>query len=312
MRKLILLSIITSAIACSSVEENEQELSSNRIYGEYANADFQQRNEGYDYVAIRIDSLNEYYALMNISARKDKKQPSCELQVIARLADTGLEFESVDNNIIQITATPSGISIQPKNEEASNDLNFYCSGGATIKGEYKSTNLSSIPKEELSFPKLETEEFQLQNINFKVQSTSNIMFNQLMVVPQGLGQDNRPVVWPIEGTVQYTEIEDLNSDGWPEVLSFIKGADKKMSAVGYSVNGGLSMSIIYLPEITNDEAVVYGYQKGEEIRIVETSVIRRFPIYENGFKTKKHRQLRYKLVNGEAARVFKLDGVTEY
>lgn len=302
--------------ACSAPQSNNETTNaaeaSTSLFGEFANADFQRRSEGYDYLAIRIDSLNEYFALVNITARADKKDPSCELQVIARIDGDILAFESVDKNTVHIISTSNGIKIETAEESNGSDLYFYCTGGATIAGEYQRTSFESVPPKELTFPELKTEVHSLQGIDFKVQHTSNFMFNQVLVSPSGLELSNRPEVWPIEGQVERTEIEDLNSDGWPEVLSFIRSTEGKVSAVGYSVNSGQSMSMIYLPELSTDEAAMYDYNDKEEVRIVENTVIRRFPIYENGQETQKYRQLQYKLVNGEAARVFKLDKVTEY
>lgn len=316
MKRVLASLILLILLACTEKASNDKpqrsSATSNSLFGQFANSDFADRGKGYDYVAVDIDSLNEYFALVNISSRADKKRPSCEVQIIARIADGILAFESVDKNTIEIRSTSDGIRIQAVDDAHQGDLSFYCSGGASIAGDYTQVNLESVPKEELSFLEFGTESHTLQGINFRVQYTSNYIFNQLLVSPSGLAASNRPEVWPIEGQVERTEIEDLNSDGWPEILSFIRSTEGKVSAVGYSVNSGESMSMIYLPELTNDEAAMYGYEGNEEVSIVETSVIRRFPISENDGATKKYRQLQYQLIDGEAARVFKLNKVTEY
>jgi hypothetical protein len=130
--------------------------------------------------------------------------------------------------------------------------------------------------------------------------------------------NNRLVAHKIDGHVTNAEIEDLNSDGSPEVLVYITsaGSGSYGSVVGYSVNNSKSMSQIYLPTITDDPEISEGYMGHDEFTIMETTFARRFPVYReedtNSNPTGGIRQVQYKLYDGEASRIFKVDKVIEF
>ncbi len=135
---------------------------------------------------------------------------------------------------------------------------------------------------------------------------------QVRVQPTGI-ERNEPVVVPIDGRVVNAEIEDLNSDGAPEVMIYTSaGANNYGKAFGFSPLGKRSIIQITAPEIINDPALNQGYDGHDEFAIVETTLVRRFPIYANGQRTGKTRQIQYKLREGEATRVFVQDKVMEY
>ena len=56
----------------------------------------------------------------------------------------------------------------------------------------------------------------------------------------------------------------------------------------------------------NDKTINEGYIGNDEFSVVETSLSRRFPMYKDGKPTKKTRQIEYKLIDGEASRLFKV------
>lgn len=308
MKKLATLLILTIVCACNSPKESDG--SSKTVFGNFAAESYAQRSEGYDYVTVSIDSINDQFASVIIDARKDKKSPTCELEVFARIVDENtIEFETVGSNTAVIQSTPEGIVIKTKDESKIDDLSFYCSGGATLADEYLSVDLAESSEDFWnSYP----QSFELQGIEFNLYASSNFMFNQILVEPSGLEITNRSEVIPFQGQFELAEIEDLNADGWPELLAMIRSNEGKMSVIGYSVNNGKSMSMIQLPALAEDDPNASGYMGQDEIRVVENMLVRRFPIYENGKATEKFRQLQYKLVDGEASRVFELDKVTEY
>jgi len=59
-----------------------------------------------------------------------------------------------------------------------------------------------------------------------------------------------------------------------------------------------------------------GYMGHDEFAIVETSLVRRFPIYKTGDSnsnpTGGTRQIQYKLKDGEGSRVFEIHKITVY
>jgi hypothetical protein len=86
--------------------------------------------------------------------------------------------------------------------------------------------------------------------------------------------------------------------------------------IAYSANKNKSLSDIYLPPITDDPKLTKGYRGHDEFMMVENSVAQRFPIYKDNDSDDKPtggwRQLHYKLTQGEAGWVLKLDKVLEF
>jgi hypothetical protein len=59
-----------------------------------------------------------------------------------------------------------------------------------------------------------------KNISFKISTKKEENDTRLTIVPSGLSITNEAVTHKIDGTITGAEIEDLNSDGFPEVLIY--------------------------------------------------------------------------------------------
>lgn len=141
----------------------------------------------------------------------------------------------------------------------------------------------------------------------------------LKIQPSGLTVRNEPVTHNITGyTVTKAEIGDLNNDSYPEVFISLTydGSGSYGQLIGYSVNNGKSMSQVALPDLKDTPELSKGYMGHDEMAIVESTFCRRFPIYKdgdtNGQPTGGTRQIQYKLIDGEACRILKVDKVTEF
>ena len=158
----------------------------------------------------------------------------------------------------------------------------------------------------------------LQNITFDISTTGEGSISQLTIQPKGLEIDNQKITLELEGQVTNAEIEDLNSDGSPEILIYTRslGSGSYGNVIGYSVNNGKSISQIYFPELSDNKEANIGYMGHDEFAIIETSLARRFPIYKNGDTnnnpTGGMRQIQYKLKDGEASRLFVIDKISTY
>ena len=137
-------------------------------------------------------------------------------------------------------------------------------------------------------------------------------------MPFGLENDNSSYDMKIDGDIINAEVEDLNSDGSPEVLVFTQseGSGSYGNVVGYSVNNRKSMSQFYFPPVSQNETISKGYMGHDEFSIVETYLVQRFPIYKDGDTNSNPtggiRQITYELKDGEAMRTFKVKDVTEF
>ena len=122
----------------------------------------------------------------------------------------------------------------------------------------------------------------------------------------------------MDGSVTGAEVADLNVDGSPEVYVYVNsaGSGSYGSLVAYAANSGRSLSEIYLPPLEQDAPQARGYMGHDEFAVVESTLVRRFPVYLDGDTNSAPsggtRQLQYKLVPGEAGWRLELDRTVEY
>jgi hypothetical protein len=288
-----------------------------RFEGNFVSDGYSRREEGYDWVAVSIRIKSDSVAVINIHSRSDRKKPTCsfEGEGFLRSAET-LITELEDGKHMLLRVDGDQLSIQPATQDDDNMLYYYCSGGATLAGTYIKIS-EPLDETQLGSPPFE-KTLSLQGITFNILSTNTGSINKLTISPTNLEIDNHPVEQKIEGTVTDAEIDDLNRDGSPEVLVYIKspGSGSYGSVIGYSVNNKKSMSQIYLPDIRDNPEAIEGYMGHDEFSIVETTFVRRFPIYREGDTndnpTGGIRQIQYILVDGEAGRIFKIDKIIEF
>ena len=180
--------------------------------------------------------------------------------------------------------------------------------------EISSTMNPVVEEQEKGFQKTLT----LQNITFDIKSTEEGSIQQLFIQPKGLEIDNQDISREIDGSVVDAEIEDLNSDGSPEIVIYTvsAGSGSYGNVIGYSVNNGKSMSEIYFPDLFDNKEASTGYMGHDEFTIMETTLARRFPIYKEGDTnsnpTGGTRQIEYKLQDGEASRSFVIHKISDY
>ncbi|MCP5111181.1 MAG: hypothetical protein GY953_10125 [bacterium] len=160
--------------------------------------------------------------------------------------------------------------------------------------------------------------YELQGIAFRVRSPNDSMVNVLSIQPSGLELDNTTLTLEIDGSVTNAEIADLDGDGSPEIYVYVTsgGSGSYGSLVAYAVNNGKSVSRIHLPPISEDADNSAGYMGHDGFAVVESTLIRRFPLYlegdTNASPSGGTRQMQYKLTAGEAGWVLRLDGVSVY
>ena len=209
-----------------------------------------------------------------------------------------IEFH--DNELTFGTARPEDESV----------LFFYCSGGASLAGNYRKIN-KDLDQDQID-KTIYHDNLNPQGIGFNISTTKENGITELTVLPYGLSESNEPFKTNVEGKVTNSEIEDLNSDGFPEVLVYTESPDHFKDVIGYSVNNGKSMSRIRFPDIRENEKLTDIYKGYDEFSIVENFLGRRFPVLENCEKTEKIKQMFYEMVDGEISRTFKVKSISEY
>lgn len=159
---------------------------------------------------------------------------------------------------------------------------------------------------------------QLDNIGFNIIAKGEGSIQQLTIQPSGLKIDNEKITVEVLGNVTNAEIEDLNSDGFPEILIYTTsaGSGSYGDVIGYSVNNGKSISPIYFPPVDENKKINKGYMGHDEFTIVKKLLVQRFKVYNeddvNSNPTGNMREIHYKLKNGEATKEFVVENIIEY
>ena len=295
------------------VDEPALAFSVDPFVGDYATDDYARRCEGYDWVSVTVEKMHDQAAYIKVRARGDKKRPTCSFDGVGMVKSATVLEAEFGGRPLLFTVEGDVLTVSVTVEEDKGILHYFCSGGATLEGPY--TRLKEALDTSAIAPEAFSKELSLQNVTFTITANDALPQATLVVRPAGLEIDNSFVVQQAEGQVTGAEIEDLNSDGWPELMVYsrsIEGSNPG-SVVAFSVNNGKSMSSVAFPPLEGGALV--GYRGGDEFSVVETSLARRFRIYKegdaDGAPTGPMRQLQYKLVEGEASRIFKLVDVTE-
>ena len=287
-----------------------------QLEGNYVSSEYEKRNEGYDWVGVAVTKYTDSTLHISVRSRADQKEPTCTFDEDAiKLNDTVYQ-SNFDGKTILFVFAENNLTIKTKNEAESDALYYFCSGGATLANTYTKIN------EDLDQSQIDLRVFQkmlnFQNIGFDISTTGKGSLQQLTINPYGLEIDNSAIQLEIDGAVVNAEIEDLNADGFPEVLIYTvsAGSGSYGNVIGYSVNNGKSISQIYFPPISENPEASKGYMGHDKFAIVETTLVQRFTIYNevdtNANPTGNMRQIQYKLKDGEASRKFVLDRIIEY
>lgn len=286
------------------------------VTGNYVSSEYEKRSEGYDWVSVAVKPAANDNIKIAVRSRADKKKPTCTFDALAEKTNDSTYTADINGKTVVFSFKNKQISIATANKEDNGLLNFYCSGGGSLAGSYHKIegNLDQTQVDKTIFRKNVT----LQGISFSIATQKNGMETELTVTPYGLEIDNSTVTQTIDGNVVDAEIEDLNSDGFPEVVIYTRsdGSGSYGNVIGYSVNNGKSVSQIYFPPIIENKKLSEGYMGHDEFTIVETTLSQRFPIYtkedSNANPTGGIRQINYKLVDGEASRKFEIKNSTDF
>lgn len=172
--------------------------------------------------------------------------------------------------------------------------------------------VSDVKDDSLQFHKV----LSFRNFSFIVKAKGKGSLQQLSIQPSGLSVDQRPIIMDTE-PVAGAEIDDLNLDGFPELLIFTQsaGSGSYGKVIAYSVNNGKSISQVTFLATNENPRINKGYSGHDQFTVVNNQLVQTFPIFEkndtNSMSKAKSRVVTYKLKDGEASRIFEVDKVTE-
>jgi hypothetical protein len=138
-------------------------------------------------------------------------------------------------------------------------------------------------------------------------NNKNVDKNNITLTPIGFESGaSREVNFEIKGRVKKCETDDLNNDGFPDLVIYVY--DGKESAFGkvlaiYSEKNE-SFGPIGFPDILDDPKLKIGYKGYDEFSLMEGVLVRRFPIFQavdsvNFVPSGMLRQIHYRVVAGE-------------
>jgi hypothetical protein len=131
----------------------------------------------------------------------------------------------------------------------------------------------------------------------------NLDRNALNIRPIGFKSEVREASLELRGRVVSTEIDDLNNDGFPDIIIFVMDAKDKLSLFSVGSRDNERIEPIYFPDITNDMQLSKGYRGQDEYKLVEGVLFRKFPIFESDTTiktpTNKVRQIMYRVMTGD-------------
>lgn len=108
--------------------------------------------------------------------------------------------------------------------------------------------------------------------------------NEVSISPKGFGKDVRDVSFSIKGRLRKILVDDLNGDGYPDlVLCIYSGAHGEMGNIaGIASAGNSSLKPIYFPDIYSNPKLREGYKGNDEFSVMMGTLLQTFPIYPSG------------------------------
>ena len=130
--------------------------------------------------------------------------------------------------------------------------------------------------------------------------------NPITIYPVGFESEARDFSFELKGVLIGTEVDDLNKDGFPELLLYVTSFDSlnKSSVIAISSQENKSVVPIVLPDILDDPRLRDGYRGSDQYMLLEGILMRTYPLFEkdaNGVQqpTGKMRRLMYRVAQGE-------------
>ena len=316
--KILVVTIVASLFfACNQPGESSEEQINLATYeGVYVSEGYDQRSEGYDWVTVSIQILSDSSAHVAVRSRADRKKATCTFDSDALWTGKGKLVIPFEDKQFIFSLLADTLKISGADEKSVNMLYYFCSGGASLEGNYVRQS-SPLEEDQLNMDGFH-QELSMQGITYTVSEINRGFISQLIVETSGLENDNTPFTHSIYGWVSGAEIEDLNSDGWPELLVYVRSSDGavRTKVFAYSVNNGKSISQVHLPDIAFDKEASEGFIGYDEFAVVETSLVQRFPLFRwtgsDYVPGGKIRQIQYQLREGEALRQFVRVKISEY
>jgi len=167
-------------------------------------------------------------------------------------------------------------------------------------------SLTCFIKANAQFRRLDTT-VQVGKSGYRISTNNkNADKNSVTIKPIGFEKDARDVNIDVKGKIKSVEVDDLNADGFPDVLLYVYNGEGNVygTVFGISSEKNQNMRPIFFPDILDDAKLRVGYKGHDEFRLMEGTLIRRFPLYNTTDSTHSEptgtiRGIQYNVINGE-------------
>jgi hypothetical protein len=145
----------------------------------------------------------------------------------------------------------------------------------------------------------------------------SITENPISIRPIGMESDAREMNFPLKGRLYGAQIDDLNSDGYPDLLLYIYTDSNAVFGTVYIFisEANKQISSCFLPDAALDGKINQGYKGHDKFSLLEGTLLQQFPVYNPGDDKDKptggSRVLLYQLAKGEGGR-YKLNRIRFY
>ncbi|MBS1947864.1 MAG: hypothetical protein JST47_08865 [Bacteroidetes bacterium] len=105
--------------------------------------------------------------------------------------------------------------------------------------------------------------------------------NEVTIKPVGFDKDAREMKFMVKGRISKTEIDDLNDDGFPDLVVYIfSGKNAEFGTVyGFASDQNKSYVPIMLPDVMLDGKLKEGYKGHDHFMLLQGKLVREFPVY---------------------------------
>jgi hypothetical protein len=137
---------------------------------------------------------------------------------------------------------------------------------------------------QVSFTKIDTT-LKIGRVGYRVTCRNkNVEVNDLSVRPIGFDGSAREMAFPLRGRVLKAEIDDLNSDGYPDLVLYVYSDSAGAFGTVYAFlsQGNKSMTGCVLPDPMMNGKINTGYKGHDQFILMEGNLLQKFPIYKPG------------------------------
>lgn len=287
---------------------------STKFVGDFVSDGYTDRQTGADWYAVVIDQVQDSLYQISIRSRADKKKPTCTFDVRAIAQDADYLVATIDSVEILFTFTDSTLTISTTKGNPE-QLQFYCSGGATIAGTYKrlQDNLDTQTMDARKFIKA----LNFQQFNCFIETKGEGSLQDLTMDIIGLNQPTT-ITEAIEGSITNALMMDMDEDQLPEIVIFLQspGSGSYGSILAYTITKQNKLEKVMVPGIEQDAVLGKNYMGHDRYETAKGRfIVHYFPIYQNGdancCPTGGTKMIQYSLEQARAAKRLRIDFVRD-